>query len=413
MKKTKKTRFVYISTLKYCNVFVTQVVDWLLAYKEKGIDFEILRTSSLKKIISFDERKETNLIRKIYKGKVKKLYILPIRIFIGFIFDTLLLLLLFTPQLMLKKKILIQTRSADLWKPLKYLKKISPTRVKIIFDSRGAATEEIIYADGSNKKAEKKIRQMAINEKEMIKLSDKIFCVSNVLIDYHLTNNPQLDRSKFYPYPCSSNSANFFYSSELRTQIREQNHLETRKVIVYSGGLKLPWHIPSKIFELFAGLYNLDKNYFLILLSPDCEIAEQLLKKFRIPQESVLIISVDNSDVVKYLCASDIALLLRDDVPMNNVASPSKFAEYILTGLPVIISQNVGDFSAFVKECDLGYVFNNNFSENTLADVHDHFDKKIAQYALRRREIAQLGLKRYSKSTNVEAIMNQYQILIS
>jgi hypothetical protein len=41
---------------------------------------------------------------------------------------------------------------------------------------------------------------------------------------------------------------------------------------------------------------------------------------------------------------------------MNNVASPTKFAEYMLAGLPTIISPGVGDYTEFVTEKKLGFV---------------------------------------------------------
>lgn len=60
--------------------------------------------------------------------------------------------------------------------------------------------------------------------------------------------------------------------------------------------------------------------------------------------------SVSNEDVYKYLNASDFGILFRDDVIMNNVASPSKFAEYVLCGLPTIISKGVGDFQNYANK---------------------------------------------------------------
>lgn len=130
-------------------------------------------------------------------------------------------------------------------------------------------------------------------------------------------------------------------------------------------------------------------------------------------KESAIITSVSNYEVVKYLCASDIAVLLRENVPMNNVAAPTKFAEYILTGLPVIISQNVGDFSNFVIENDLGLVFNNDFSITNFIKIHSYFNNKFKFYSNRRNEIAELGLNRYSKTTNINEIMAQYYSLIT
>jgi len=40
----------------------------------------------------------------------------------------------------------------------------------------------------------------------------------------------------------------------------------------------------------------------------------------------------------------------------NQVASPTKFAEYLAAGMPVIISERIGDFSGMVRHHQLGIV---------------------------------------------------------
>ena len=54
------------------------------------------------------------------------------------------------------------------------------------------------------------------------------------------------------------------------------------------------------------------------------------------------------------LSAADFGLLLRENNIVNNVASPTKFAEYLMAGLPVIISNGIGDFSYFVRFKNVG-----------------------------------------------------------
>ena len=62
------------------------------------------------------------------------------------------------------------------------------------------------------------------------------------------------------------------------------------------------------------------------------------------------------SEVAGILADCDMGLLLREDTVTNRVASPTKFAEYLAAGLPVLISPHIGDFSQAVREHDLGSV---------------------------------------------------------
>ena len=48
--------------------------------------------------------------------------------------------------------------------------------------------------------------------------------------------------------------------------------------------------------------------------------------------------------VNNYLNASDFGLLIREDNRANNAGSPTKFAEYALTGLQIISSPSVSDY---------------------------------------------------------------------
>ena len=58
------------------------------------------------------------------------------------------------------------------------------------------------------------------------------------------------------------------------------------------------------------------------------------------------------------LAACDYGILIRENTVTNQVASPTKFAEYLASGLPVIISPNLGDYSAFVETHHCGIKFN-------------------------------------------------------
>ena len=58
--------------------------------------------------------------------------------------------------------------------------------------------------------------------------------------------------------------------------------------------------------------------------------------------------------------AADYGLLIRENSFTNQVASPVKFAEYLCCGLPVIISERLGDYSEFVEKNGCGYIIKDN-----------------------------------------------------
>jgi len=59
---------------------------------------------------------------------------------------------------------------------------------------------------------------------------------------------------------------------------------------------------------------------------------------------------------------------------VNRVSSPVKFAEYCLCGLPVIITDNVGDYSGYVRSYKLGHIVDLN-SVNRDEELKDFKDR--------------------------------------
>ncbi|HRN37811.1 MAG TPA: hypothetical protein PLL18_12975, partial [Flavobacteriales bacterium] len=85
------------------------------------------------------------------------------------------------------------------------------------------------------------------------------------------------------------------------------------------------------------------------------------------------------------LVGCDHALLIREDAITNRVASPTKFAEYLACGLPVVISPYIGDFSGEVDRERLGTVYSEGdavplFQRPSPADRTRLRDHAIANY---------------------------------
>lgn len=65
---------------------------------------------------------------------------------------------------------------------------------------------------------------------------------------------------------------------------------------------------------------------------------------------------LDHAQVAAALAECDHGIMVREQTITNRVASPTKFAEYLNSGLRVITNEGLGDFSALVSAHDLGSV---------------------------------------------------------
>lgn len=259
-------------------------------------------------------------------------------------------------------------------------------KLKLVYEARGTATVEYKYSVDAGKISARKERIVKLRERLILKYSDLIISVSQKQKDFFAKEYGAKSANKAIVIPGAADALKFYYREELRTAVRERMGLEEKTVFLYSGRLDKPWQIPEEVFRTFKHIHVHVPNAFFIILTPDKDIAKQLFTKNGVPDSSFFITYTTLAEINDYLNATDYGILFRENLPINNQASPTKFAEYILSGLRVIISEGVGDFSGFVREHDCGQVV-------SLVDGAFEVDTpKLSPYASEERErISKLG----------------------
>jgi hypothetical protein len=128
---------------------------------------------------------------------------------------------------------------------------------------------------------------------------------------------------------------------------------------------------------------DLVPNSHFLAITTDTEEMQRYCTAEGIPQTKSTIVSLPHAEVARYLTAGDIGLLLRESCPVNQVASPVKFGEYLAAGLPVVISDGIGDYSSLVREERLGVTLEN--AEPTKGNIGSIIDllRHSADYSVR------------------------------
>ena len=140
----------------------------------------------------------------------------------------------------------------------------------------------------------------------------------------------------------------FFYSPELRKQVRADFGIAPNELLfVYSGTVKHYQNIEAMLQWYAAHARTLQKSRML-MATPTPDAVRKLARAASL-SEHVIALSARHEDVNRYMNAADAALMLRDSVAANHVASPTKFAEYCLAGLPVIMTAAVKDAYALAQ----------------------------------------------------------------
>jgi hypothetical protein len=223
---------------------------------------------------------------------------------------------------------------------------------KVCFDARGAYAAELNeYNVVEDEGIKNSIEAL---EKEVLLAADFRLAVSEALVEYWKEKFGYAS-SAHIVIPCTLNS-------DIHIELRsEQAIAETRMelgiapdeiLLVYSGSLA-GWQSFHVMDAFLQDLFAKQANVKALFLSPSLPAEFKTTQLFpkRIMQRWVA-----PGEVEALLSACDYGLILREYSVTNKVASPTKFAEYLLSGLPVIISQNIGDFSSFIIEHNCGHV---------------------------------------------------------
>ncbi len=119
--------------------------------------------------------------------------------------------------------------------------------------------------------------------------------------------------------------------------------------VLYAGS-NAPW----QGFEEITHFLSVHPEVSCTLLTRTSELTQAMQKQFG---DRLEVKWLSSEKVAEEMAAHDYGLLLRPETVTNKVASPGKFAEYLSCGLSVIISENLGDYSSFVREKDCGQVW--------------------------------------------------------
>lgn len=253
-----------------------------------------------------------------------------------------------------------------------YLKKIHLVK-KVLFDARGAYRAEFneysVVEDTSVKNTIHKIELNALTE------SDAQLAVSNKLVEWWNTEYTY-KATNYAVIPCTvSNYFSMKIVSEAEWILNREKagYAKDDILLVYSGS-SAGWQSFKLVDDIIYTLLSNNKNIKLVFLSDKLPEDSKTFEKYpdRISRKWL-----KPEEVSNLLLIADYGLLIREKSVTNRVSSPVKFAEYLACGLQVIISEEIGDFSEFVKEHQCGMIYQEGISIHIVP-----FEKKVKSNSL-------------------------------
>lgn len=228
---------------------------------------------------------------------------------------------------------------------------------RFIYDVRGDIEAEFLY-NAKDRCLDERSRRERLEGIEKhrsaaLRHASHVWCVSSVLRD-RLERRYGCDSGRMSVVPCVADERKFHVDDTDRETTRRELGLDGKFVVVFPGRLGR-WHCGAEMLVLMQALMKASDDVFFLVLTPDVEEGRQMAAEM-LPAGSYDVRSVPHAEVPRFLRAADLGLLLRARDPLNEVACPTKFGEYVLSGLPALISDGIGDCSGFVSANDAGAV---------------------------------------------------------
>lgn len=237
-------------------------------------------------------------------------------------------------------------------------RKFSRSKPKLLFDIRGFFPEEYTDAgiwpkNGWLYRSAKRVEKWLLKEADgFVVLTEK---ARDILFPQsEASGSDELGRP-VEVIPCCVDIERFTaVNAAARNEVRQKLGVDGRKVLVYVGSFG-GWYLTDEMFELFAAARKMDPTVFIMILTQrQAESAIERLMSMGFGETDFFVESVLPSAIPGYLNAADGAISFIKQCYSKQASSPTKNAEYLASGLPIVVNSGVGDVDALIHEDGVG-----------------------------------------------------------
>ena len=228
---------------------------------------------------------------------------------------------------------------------------------KFLYDMRGINAHEYVDGDlwpagGMNFKA------MDTLEKRLVCLSDAIVVLTKKFADF--LEKPSYfaagKKLNLHVIPCCVDLDKFSVSAGKNKHLQHALHLEDKFVFLYSGSVGT-WYMLQEMIDFFKEAKKIKANsHFLVVTQSPEKQTEAVFMNKGIARTDYTVTSAVYSDMPRYLSLADAGIFFIKPVFSKIASSPTKMAEYLACGVPVVINSEIGDTDIMVREYGIGVV---------------------------------------------------------
>lgn len=232
--------------------------------------------------------------------------------------------------------------------------------VKFIFDMRGFWPD--IKAECGHWKREGILYKFVkFFEKMFLKNSDEVIVLTQraktIICEQGLTY------CTITVVPCCVDTERFIPNIISGGELEVKINLRDKFVLAHTGSLE-PWYMKKEMLDYFIVAKKILPNAHLLILS-HCLKGKilELASKRGIKSDDITIAEVDFKQMPEYLSLVDAGIIFLSLEFSKSGCLPTKFAEFLSCGIPVICSSDIGDMDKIIIHNKVGVVINS-FNED-------------------------------------------------
>jgi glycosyltransferase involved in cell wall biosynthesis len=284
--------------------------------------------------------------------------------------------------------------------------------VPFIFDMRGFYADERI--DGNLWPQTNPVFQLVYKyfkrkELQLLKQADSIISLTSKARKVMLERKMIPDQAPVSIIPCCVDTEYFNSSKlnedELVSLKTKLGYSEDELILGYVGSTGT-WYLLKDMLRYFKKLHAVKPEFRFLFLSYDNP--EEILKVARelgLNTELIKIIGVNRTELPAYLGILNLSIFFIKPVFSKFASSPTKQAELMSMGIPIVCNSGIGDTDSIIKQYEAGICIKNT-SEDNLTEAVQTTDTLIN---LNRERII-FGAKQYfSLQNGVNTLNSIYQ----
>ena len=229
--------------------------------------------------------------------------------------------------------------------------------IPYLFDIRGIQAEEYVDAGHWDPRGIRfKLTKRA--ESWVLHVADGIVTLTDAIRPILCELPGLLSRPVLPPWeviPCCVDLDHFCFREKGRKRVRAELGVDNRLVLVYAGSVGT-WYLLDEMLDFYiVARQSWPELFFLILANASHEVVRAGLRRHGLVEgENVTVRRVRSEEMPAYLSASDAGIAFIRPCLSKRSSSPTKYAEYLACGLPIVVNTGIGDVDALFEQESAG-----------------------------------------------------------